>query len=144
MTATAQLPDDLRHEAARLAFALLRFEGAIAHPFPGSTPPGQLVIGTQAYVFTPSWRSVPNEEVESFLVGLPSPALMSPTATRGVVALTLLHELSGERKRWGEKTLSNCTTIFDEISSQLGLSSASRILLEFEGESHVFSFDAVR
>jgi hypothetical protein len=144
MTAIAPLPDELRLEAARIAFALLRFEEAVVHPLRAHTSPGELAVGTQAYVFTPSWRKIPREEVASFLVGLPSPALMSPTTTRGMVALTLFHELSGDRRRWAEKTLSNFTTVFDELSGRFGLTSASRILLEFDEESHVFSFAGTR
>jgi hypothetical protein len=61
-----------------------------------------------------------------------------------MVALTLFHELSGDRRRWAEKTLSNFTTVFDELSGRFGLTSASRILLEFDEESHVFSFAGTR
>ena len=117
MTGIAPAPDDLRAEAARMAFALIRFEEVIAHP---------------------------RQDVESFLVGLSSPALLSPTTTRGTVALTLLNELSGERRRWAEKTLTNLTAGFDEVTAKLGLSATSRFLLAFDEESHVFSFAAVR
>lgn len=144
MTAIAHVADDLRLEAARIAFALIRFEEAAAQPYRASTPPGMLAVGAEAYVFTPSWRRVPRQEVESFLAGLPSPALLSPTTTRGVIALTLLHELSGERRRWAEKTLSNFTAGFDELTGQFGLLPDSRILLEFDEESHVFSFSGAR
>ena len=68
-------------EAARLAFALIRFAGAVAYPLIGHTPPGVLKVGTEAYMFSPSWRRVPRDEVEAFLVGLPSPALLAPTLT---------------------------------------------------------------
>ena len=77
-------------------------------------------------------------------MGLPSPALMSPTLTRGMIALTLVDELTGERRKWAEKTLSNFTVCFDEICTKLGLSASSRFLLEFYEESHVFSHGAVR
>ena len=136
--------DELRRDAARLACAVLRFEEGAAHLSRASTPPGALRIGAEAYTFIPSWRPVPRGEVEAFLVGLPSPTLLAPTTTRGVIALLLLHELSGERLRWAEKTLSNFGVILDEIASQLGLTPVSRILLEFDDESHVFSFGAVR
>jgi hypothetical protein len=102
------------------------------------------VLGVDAYVFTPSWRKVPLDQVESFLVQLPSPALMSPTLTRGMVALTLVDELIGDRRKWAEKTLSNFTAVFDMACSQLGLTESSRFLLEFYEESHVFSHAAVR
>ena len=144
MTATAATTDALRSEAARLAFALLRFEGAAAHARPGSRPSGALQIGTEAYVFLPSWREVPFEEVEAFLVGLPSPALLAPTTVRGVIALTLVHELSGDRRHWAEKTLSNFVAGLEDMAQQLDLSPTSRILLEFDEDSHVFSLAGVR
>jgi hypothetical protein len=82
--------------------------------------------------------------MEAFLVGLPSAALLAPTTVRGVISLTLLHELSGDRRRWFEKTLSNFAAGLDDCGAQLGLSSSSRILLEFDEESHLFSFAGVR
>jgi hypothetical protein len=133
----------VRSEAARIAFALIRFEGVAAHAMRGSTPPGVLQVGTEAYVFLPSWRHVPRDQVEAFLVGLPSPALLAPTTMRGTIALTLLDELSGERRRWAEKTLNNFAAGLEETRSQLTLSPTSRILLEFDEESHVFSFAGV-
>lgn len=136
--------DDLRMEAARLAFALIRFEGAAAHPMQGSTPPGSLCVGTEAYVFQPSWRVVPRDEVEAFLVELPSPALLAPTTIRGIIALTLVHELSGERRGGAEKTLSNFATALEKTRGRLALEPSSRILVEFDEESHVFSFAGVR
>jgi len=144
MTAIASNPDDVRSQAARLAAALLRFEQAAAHLAPGSTPLGTLRVGTEAYRFLPSWRTVPREEVERFLVALPSPAFLALTTSRGVIALTLLHELSGERRQGAEKTLSNYAAGLDNLSARSGLGPASPVLLEFDGESHVFSFAAVR
>jgi|SRR6185436_5642911 len=144
MTAISTNTDDVRLEAARLAFALLRFEGAAAHPRPANKTPAPLPLGTEAYVFSPSLRRIPAGEVEAFLVGLPSPALLATTTSRGVVSLSLLHELSGDRRRGVEKTQSNHAEGLDAASSQLGLSPASRVLLEFDEESHVFSLAAVR
>jgi hypothetical protein len=131
-------------EAARIAVALLRFEELAAHLSDAHTSPGALRVGVDAYTFSPSWRQVPHSQVEAFLVALPSPVLLAPTTIRGVIALTLLHELSGERRRWAEKTYSNFATGLDELSEALGLSSSSRILLEFDDESHVFSLAGVR
>ena len=144
MTAIATNPDDLRLEAARIAFALIRFEEVAAHPSGASTLPDSLRVGTEAYVFMPSWRKVPSDEVETFLVGLPSPALLALTTIRGVIALTLLHELNGDRRRWMEKTMSNFAAGLEEIGPRLGLAPSSRILLEFDEESHVFSFAGLR
>jgi hypothetical protein len=144
MTAIASNPDDVRLQAARLAAALIRFEQAAAHLAAGSTPRGTLRVGTEAYQFLPSWRTVPREEVERFLVALPSPAFLAPTTIRGVIALTLLHELSGERRQGAEKTLRNYAAGLDDLRTRTGLGPASSVLLEFDDESHVFSFAAVR
>lgn len=143
---TAPLPesDDVLMQAASLAFALIRFEEGAAHPFRASTPPGMPRIGEDAYVFAPSWREVPREEVSAFLAGLPSPALLSPTTTRGVVALTLLGELSGERAAWARKTLTNQRAGLEELAAQLGLTAASPVLLAFGGEAHVVSLAVLR
>jgi len=143
MTAIAPNTDNLRLEAARLAVALLRFDEGSAHLLRASTPPGALRLGTDAYGFLPSWRNIPRDQVEPFLLGLPSAALLAPTTIRGVIALILLHELSGDRRRWFEKAVSNFAATLAELSAQLGLSSGSRVLLEFDNESHVFSFAAV-
>jgi hypothetical protein len=144
MTAVAANTDDVRLEAARLASALIRFAQIAAHPLKASTPPGSLQVGTDAYVFAPSSRWVPRDQVEMFLVSLPSPALLAPTTIRGIIALILLHELSGDRRRGLEHELGNCAAALEEIGPQLGLSPRSRILVEFDEESHVFSFAAVR
>ena len=63
---------------------------------------------------------------------------------RGSIALLLLGELTGDRRAWAEKTLSNYTACLDDMAQQLGLSAQSRILVEFDEESHVFSLAAVR
>lgn len=60
-------------------------------------------------MFLPSGRRVSRGEVESFLVSLPSPALLVPSTIRGEIALILLHELSGDRRR-SEKAFSNLTS----------------------------------
>ena len=144
MTAIATDINDVRADAARLAFALVRFAGAAAHPPVRHRPPQVPEVGTDAFVFGPSWRRVPHDEVESFLVGLPSPALLIPTVTRGEVALMLVHELSGDRRRSAEKTITNLAAFLDENVSQLNLPETSRVLVEFDDESHVFSLAAVR
>ncbi len=143
MTAIASMPDDLRLEAARIAFALIRFEEQVA---PLGPPPasGVHAIGVDPYLFTPSLRRVAPAEVEAFLARLPSPALLSPTTTRGIIALTLVHELSGDRRRGAEKILSNATVIFDELSNTLGLTATSMILLKVNEESHLLSHAGTR
>ncbi len=144
MTAIAVDTDDVRLEAARLAAALIRFAQVAAHPLKTSTPPGSLRVGTEAYVLMPSSRWVPRDQLETFLVSLPSPALLAPTTIRGMIALILLHELSGDRRRGFEHEAGNSAAALEEIGRQLGLSPRSRILVEFDQESHVFSFAAVR
>lgn len=144
MADVTQGRDELRAEAARLAFMVLRFEEASAHLLRTSAPEGALQAGRDAYAFIPSWKLVNREEVVSFLARLPSPALLAPTTIRGSVALLLLDELSGDRRRWAEKTFGNYAALLDDTASQLGLSPHSRILVEFGDESEVFSFAAVR
>ena len=135
---------EVREEAARLAFTLLRFASAAGHPRLGTTPPGVLKMGTEAWVFGPSWQLVPNDGVIAFLSGLSSPALLNPTLIHGEVVLTLVDELAGERRRWAEKTLSNLVGNLDSMVSQSRLPPTARVLVEFDEESHVFSLDAVR
>ena len=144
MPHVTQGSDELRAEAARLAFTVLRFEEASAHLLRASAPEGALRVGRDAYAFIPSWKLVHRNEAASFLAGLPSPALLAPTTIRGSVALLLLEELSGDRRRWAEKTFGNYAAVLDDIASRLGLSPHSRILVEFDDEWEVFSFAAVR
>lgn len=144
MTDVKPEPGTLRAEAARLAFTLLRFASAAGHPFPGSERPGVLKVGTEAWVFGPSWHRVPSDEVETFLAGLPSRALLNPTLMRGEITLILLDELTGERLRWGEKTLGNLVECLEGLVAQLGLPHDARVLVEFDDESQVFSLAAVR
>lgn len=136
MTAPAFERDVIRHEAARLAFAVIRYESGAAHPLQRQDP--------NVFSFLPSWRQIPAGEVENFLVGLPSPALFYHTTIRQTVAMLLLNELSGDRRKWGEKSLSNSTACFDSVCEQLGLNPTVRFLLECNGESSVFSYAAVR
>lgn len=140
---TASTLGNSRLEVARLAFAIVRCASDAAHPRIGSVPPGEPRLGTEAWVFAPG-RRLPSGDVEAFLAALPSPALLTPTLSRGEVDLTLVQELGGERRRAAEHICSNAVACFDEMTSQLGLTSASRILLEFNNESHVFSCAVVR
>ncbi len=133
-----------RPEAARLANIVLRFASLVAHPPLGHTPPGQLKVGTEAFVFSPSWTPVATADVEQFLIALPGPALMSPGLSRGTVHLTLVHDLNGDRRQWAEKTLSNQAAFLDSIATQLGLSPTARVLLELDEEMHVFALSTVR
>lgn len=144
MTETPNLSSDLLARAAELAFALIRFESAAAHVMHTWSAPDAPRVGENAYIFTPSWRPVRAEDVVSFLAGLPSPALLAATTSRGVISLTLVDELSGEREVWGRKSLSNQREMLEQIASQFGLDPASRIVLEFDDESHIFSLTDLR
>jgi hypothetical protein len=61
------LPDDLNHQAADLAFAMLRFAGGAAHLEQSHNPPGMPRTGIDCYIFAPSWRSTPNADAPKFL-----------------------------------------------------------------------------
>ena len=144
MTAATAVDLAVRFDAARLAYALLRTEEPMASLLSTCKRASDPVLGEDAYSFTPSWQLIPRAEIVPFLVSLPSPALLAPTTTRGVVALTLLHELSGDRRRWGEKVLSNFSAGLDHFVRQLGLNDDTDVLLEFEQESDVYSLASLR
>ncbi|MBL0172130.1 MAG: hypothetical protein IPP90_15680 [Gemmatimonadaceae bacterium] len=144
MTAAVAMDHAVRFDAARLAYALLRMEEPMASILRTCKRADAPVLGEDAYSFTPSWELIPRAEIVPFLVSLPSPALLAPTTTRGVVALTLLHELTGDRRRWGEKVLSNFSAGLDRFILQLGLTDDTDVLLEFEQETEVYSLAAVR
>ncbi len=96
-------------------------------------------LGEDAYVFAPSLRHVRREDVPAFLAGLPSAAMLFPTTIRGVVALQLLNELSGDRAAGARKEFANQRGGLEELAGQLGLTADSPILLEFGDEAHVVS-----
>jgi len=102
------------------------------------------VLGEDAYSFTPSWQLIPRAEIVPFLVSLPSPALLAPTTTRGVIALTLLHELRDDRKQWAEKVLANFSDGLEHFVLRLGLTADVKVLLEVGEEREVFSLAAGR
>jgi hypothetical protein len=144
MTVLLLDPGDALLQAASLAFALIRFEAGAAHPDRRETIPGMLRIGEEACLFIPSRRPVPHAEVPAFLAGLPSPALLSPTTTRGIVALTLLGELSGERAASAGKIFTNQRAGLERMVGELGLADDARVLLEFDDETHLVSIAAMR
>lgn len=144
VTVTDVSEDETRRDAARLAYALLRLEEPTASLLGAHTPAGYPVLGVDAYAFTPSWRLVPRADIVAFLVSLPSPALLSPTTTRGMIALTLLDELHDERRRWAEKTLSNCTLGLDEQIGRLNLAPDAGVLLEITDETSIYPLASVR
>ena len=144
MTAIEVSPGDLRWEAARLASAALRFAEGAAHLSSAYTPAGSPVLGRDSYIFAPGRRHVMRAQIENFLVSLPSAAFLHPTTTRGVIALSLLDELSGDRHRWGVHALNEVGAGVERLGAAHGLSLTSRVLLEFEEESHVFDLATVR
>src|SRR5437016_125413 len=138
MSAPLLQPDDALRDAASLAFALIRFAEGAAHPLRG-TPSGTPRVGDEVYVFGPSSRRVPREDVPKFLAGLPAPAMLYPTTIRGIIALQLLSELSGDRAAGARKEFANQRGGLDEVAHQLGLTAASRVLLRF-GDDDRFRF----
>jgi hypothetical protein len=144
MTGSDVEPDETLMQAASLAFAMVRFAEGSAHPDRHSLPPGAPRLGEEVYGFIPSLRRVPRDEVVAFLAGLSSPALLTPSTKRGIVALTSVDELRGDRAVGGRKVLSNQQLGLEEMVRQLGLESDASVLLEFENEALVFSLSAVR
>lgn len=133
-----------RFDAARLAYSLLRLEEPMASLMRTCASEAGRVLGVDVYSFTPSWQAIPRAEIVPFLVSLPSPALMAPTTTRGVVALTLLHELAGERRRFAEKVLANFTAGLDDFALRLGLDPNANVLLELEDDIEVYPLSTLR
>jgi len=137
-------PDEHRVAAAALAFALLRFEQAAAHPFPGAHPAAAPVPGIDVYTFLPSTQPVPATDVVLFLASLASPALLIPSTTRGIVSLVLHAELAGTRRTAFERIIANQSAALEEWARQLQLTDASGVLLEFAEEAHCIPLAAVR
>jgi hypothetical protein len=140
MSAPLLQPEDaLLMNAASLAFAVIRFAEGAAHPRRG-TPADLPRVGEDVYVFGPSSRRVPRDDVPRFLARLPAPVILYPTTVRGIIALQLLSELSGDRAAGARKELGNQRVGLDEMADQLGLTTDSRILLTFGDEVHIVSF----
>jgi hypothetical protein len=122
---------------------MVRFEEAAAHPaFPA--PRGAPRVGYDSYIFAPSSLFVPRSDVPTFLAQLPSPALLLPTTTRGVVSLTLLDELRGERRASAQRALDLQRAGVERGAERLGLTDDSLILLQFADEEHFVSLGVVR
>jgi hypothetical protein len=101
-------------------------------------------LGRDSYIFVPGRQQVLRANIERFLVSLPSAAFLHPTTTRGVIALSLVHELSGDRRLWAEHALDEVGNGVERIAAAHGLSLASSARLEFDDESHVFDLATVR
>src|SRR5688500_18583203 len=136
--------DEALLDAGSLTFAMLQFAESAAHPSHGATPPDTPRLGAEAYMFAPSYRLVPLNEVPAFLANLPSPALLMPSTTQGVIALLLLDELSGERAAAARHQLANQRAGVDQFAAQLGLTENSPILLEAGDEERVVSLGVLR
>ena len=141
MTAPAFDRDDLLLEAATLASTILRYEERAAHQFGSHTPAAVSVIGQDAYVFPPSSRRVPGDQIPAFLAALPGPALLAPTTVRGTVTLTLLQELSGDRRASIQRNLDNQAAGLKEMAPG---PDSDRVLVAFDDQVHLFSLGAVR
>lgn len=144
MTASTQPFDEALRQAGSLAFAMIRFADGAAHPSRGAHSPDMPRLGRDVYVFAPSFRRVPRAEVPAFLAALPSPAMLMPTTTRGIVALFLLDELSGERGATARNSFANQQAGLEQLAGQLALTADSPILLEFDNEAHVVPLAVLR
>lgn len=137
-------PDEALLQAGSLAFAMLRFEEGAAHPSRAATPPDSPRLGEEAYMFAPSSRLVPLDQVPAFLASLPAPAVLIPSTTRGLVALLLLDELSGERAAVVRHNLANQEAVLDHLADRLGLTEDTPILLELGDEESIVSLAVLR
>ena len=141
MTTPALNRDVLLLEAAVLAATLLIYEERAAHQLGTHTPAGAPVVGQDAYVFPPSTRRVPRDQIPAFLAALPSPAFLAPTTIRGTVTLTLLQELSGERRASTQHDLDNQVALVRDMAPG---PDSDRVMVAFDDHVHLFSLGAVR
>jgi len=100
-----------------------------------------VVVGVDSYTFVPSPRPVPRHRVAEYLAALPSPAVLAPTTSRGIVSLILHQELVGERRAAMQRELDNQSAALSQYAAS---PDTERVLLEFDEESHIFSLAAVR
>lgn len=141
MPAPAFERDGLLLEAATLASTILEYEERAAHQSGSHTPAGVPVIGQDAYVFPPSSRRVSRDQIPAFLAALPCPALLAPTTVRGTVTLTLLQELSGDRRASIQHNFDNQVAGVKDMAPG---SDSDRVLVAFDDQVHLFSLGAVR
>jgi hypothetical protein len=141
---TSRSVNDTVDDMAWLTFTVIRFAEGAAHPPRGYKAPGMPRLGEDTWVFPPSSRRLRREEVPAFLAGLPSPAMLFPTTTRGVVAIQLLSELSGDRAAAARKEFANQRSNLEDMARQLGLAATSQILLEVGDEARVVPLDVFR
>ena len=136
--------DDVRLQAATLAFALLRFSAGAAHPDRSSTPKGVPRVGPECYVFAPAWTRIAIADVPQFFATLPAPALLASTTTRGFATLILINELTGERREWADHSLGNQQAGLESSIAQLGLGADARVILQFDSEEYVYPLPVLR
>lgn len=129
--------------AARLAAAMLRFQEPLASMMKHSTPAGQPELGVDCYSFVPFPKRVLREDIPAFLASLACPAMLAPTIIRGIVSITLLDELSPERRAAMQHELDNQVSFFRDDSVGEARD-GDRVLLEFDDEALEFPFGAVR
>jgi hypothetical protein len=134
-------PHEDHLEAARVAVAMLRFQEPLAHLQASSTPEGMPVIGVDAYVFLPSPQPILRPQLAEYLTTLSCPAFLAPTTARGFISVSLLDDLSADRRRAMKHHLSNQVSGLTEMAPG---ADADRVLLEFDDEVHLFSLGAVR
>jgi hypothetical protein len=122
---------------------MLRFQEPLAAMMKHSTPAGEPELGVECYSFLPFPKRVLREDIPAFLASLPCPAMLAPTIIRGIVSITLLDELSPERRAAMQHELDNQLSFFQE-DMFAHASDTDRVLLEFDDESHEFPLAAVR
>ena len=123
-----------------LVAALIRFNEGAAHPPMGRQPPGALRIGEECHVFSPANGRVPNADLIEYLEGLTSPVLLSQSVQRGMINLTPLSELTGERRAAFEQGLANQQAALDQVAKSHGTLDSSMVALEFDEEAIGFTF----
>lgn len=112
--------DSSLEQAASLGFALLRFETAAANAAFAPGPTDQ-APGTDAFIFLPVMRRVATNDVVTFLASCPSPAIVIPSSTKGMIALVLLSEVTGERRRSAEHLFEQYRAALRSAAEGLGL-----------------------
>ena len=122
---------------------MLRFQEPLVPLLKHSTSAGRPVLGVDCYSFMPGPKQVLRPDLPAFLAALPCPAMLAPTIIRGIISLTLLEELSGDRRAAMKHELDNQLSFFQD-DMFAGASDSDRVLLEFDDESLEFPLGAVR
>lgn len=113
--------DALLEGPATVGFAQLRFATAACHRYIArSSAPGHGSLGVEAFLFLPVAKRV-KRAAAPYLASCPSPALLLPTSTAGVIALILSSELERDRPQWAEHALDDCRAGLHSSMRPLGL-----------------------